>query len=93
MSHCRGQDRLEAEDESATLRLVMAKVENMVERGHKVYVLGYKGKWGPLSSHASWAMGPDLWLTPSTLLYCHADRMYRLVGCRKFPEVLAAIFN
>ena len=29
-------------------------------------VLGYKGKWGPLSSHASWAMGPNLWLTPST---------------------------
>ena len=29
-------------------------------------VLGYKGKWGSLSSHASWAMSPDLWLTPST---------------------------
>ena len=24
------------------------------------------GKWGSLSSHASWAMSPDLWLTPST---------------------------
>ena len=29
---------------------------------------GTRVSGGPFPSHASWAMGPDLWLTPSTLL-------------------------
>ena len=27
------------------------------------------------------------------LLYCHADRMCRLVKCQEIPVVLASIFN
>ena len=33
---------------------------------------GTRVSGGPFPSHASWAMGPDLWLTPST--WCHYKR-------------------
>ena len=43
------------------------------------YVLGYKGKWGPLSQPHKLGDGPDLWLTPSTVFYiqfCGNDRAH-----------------
>ena len=49
---------------------------------------GHKGKWGPLSSHASWAMGPDLWLTPSTA--CASSRAQRGEGQECFLRLQRA---
>ena len=39
-------------------------IENKTPRSFRV--LGYKGKWGPLSQPHKLGDGPDLWLTPST---------------------------
>ena len=44
--------------------------------------------WGSLSHHASWGMGPDLWLTPSTL-HDRQAMARRQVQLRSHTEKLA----
>ena len=69
-----GTPRLHAAVAAATFSLTLFGSTMFPEY---VEYSGTRVSGGPFPSHASWAMGPDLWLTPSTLQHsicCPLDK-------------------